>query len=178
MFQCIRSLNSDSIFLVFSFIILEAYGNKHFISCVVFSVSVRDLPFSQSPVWRTNPYRPSDNVFSVYSQLLFVHAGRLRYPQPEVRNCRRDGAQLSAEIWRRRWEIITHFPMKIQSPWQSIKSCTERARKNVGLHETPTLCNTVQALFLQGHSTCFGRKRPSSGVLKLVQRPLVHVLSL
>jgi len=24
----------------------------------------------------------------------------------------------------------------------------------------------VQVLFLQGHSTCFGRKRPSSGVFK------------
>ena len=24
----------------------------------------------------------------------------------------------------------------------------------------------MQVLFLQGHSTCFGRKRPSSGVLK------------
>ena len=33
-------------------------------------------------------------------------------------------------------------------------------------NETLTLCNTVQVLFLQGHSTCFGRKRPSSGVFK------------
>ena len=33
-------------------------------------------------------------------------------------------------------------------------------------NETPTWCNTVQVLFLQGHSTCFGRKRPSSGVFK------------
>ena len=45
-------------------------------------------------------------------------------------------------------------------------------------NETPTWRNTVQVLFLQSHSTCFGRKRPSSGVLKLVQRPLVHVLHL
>ena len=33
-------------------------------------------------------------------------------------------------------------------------------------NETPTWCNTVQVLFLQSHSTCFGRKRPSSGVFK------------
>ena len=33
-------------------------------------------------------------------------------------------------------------------------------------NQTPTWCNTVQVLFLQGHSTCFGRKRPSSGVFK------------
>jgi hypothetical protein len=33
-------------------------------------------------------------------------------------------------------------------------------------NETPTWCNTVQVLFLQGDSTCFGRKRPSSGVFK------------
>ena len=33
-------------------------------------------------------------------------------------------------------------------------------------NETPTWCNTVQVLFLQGHSTCFGRKHPSSGVFK------------
>ena len=33
-------------------------------------------------------------------------------------------------------------------------------------NETPTWCNTVQVLFLQGHSTCFGHKRPSSGVFK------------
>ena len=33
-------------------------------------------------------------------------------------------------------------------------------------NETPTWCNTVQVFFLQGHSTCFGRKRPSSGVFK------------
>ena len=33
-------------------------------------------------------------------------------------------------------------------------------------NETPTWCNTVQVLFLQGHSTCFGRKRPSSVVFK------------
>ena len=25
----------------------------------------------------------------------------------------------------------------------------------------------MQVLFLQGHSTCFGRKRPSSGVFKI-----------
>ena len=31
---------------------------------------------------------------------------------------------------------------------------------------TPTWCNTVQVLFLQGHSTCLGRKSPSSGVFK------------
>ena len=33
-------------------------------------------------------------------------------------------------------------------------------------NETPNWCNTVQVLFLQGHSTCFGRKRPSSGLFK------------
>ena len=33
-------------------------------------------------------------------------------------------------------------------------------------NETPTWYNTVHVLFLQGHSTCFGRKRPSSGVFK------------
>jgi hypothetical protein len=33
-------------------------------------------------------------------------------------------------------------------------------------NETPTWCNTVQVIFLQSHSTCFGRKRPSSGVFK------------
>ena len=33
-------------------------------------------------------------------------------------------------------------------------------------NETPTWCSTVQVLFLQSHSTCFGRKRPSSGVFK------------
>jgi len=36
----------------------------------------------------------------------------------------------------------------------------------LGPYETPTWCNTVQVLFLQYHSTCFGRKRPSSGVFK------------
>ena len=34
------------------------------------------------------------------------------------------------------------------------------------LNETLTWCNTVEVLFLQSHSTCFGRKRPSSGVFK------------
>ena len=34
--------------------------------------------------------------------------------------------------------------------------------------ETPTWCNTVQVLFLQSQSTCFGRKRPSSGVFKTI----------
>ena len=33
-------------------------------------------------------------------------------------------------------------------------------------NETQTWCNTVQVLFLQCHSTCFGRKRPSSGIFK------------
>ena len=33
-------------------------------------------------------------------------------------------------------------------------------------NETPNWCNTVQVLFLQSHSTCFGRKHPSSGVFK------------
>ena len=32
--------------------------------------------------------------------------------------------------------------------------------------ETPNWCNIVQVLFLQSHSTCFGRKRPSSRVFK------------
>ena len=46
-------------------------------------------------------------------------------------------------------------------------------------NETPTWCNTVQVLFLQSHSTCFGRQATHhQGYLKLVQRPLVHVLSL
>ena len=54
----------------------------------------------------------------------------------------------------------------------------QTGRKVNESNETPTWYNTVQVLFLQSHSTCFGRKRPSSRVLKLVQRPLVHVLSL
>ena len=33
-------------------------------------------------------------------------------------------------------------------------------------NETPIWCNTVQVLFLQSQSTCFGRKHPSSGVFK------------
>ena len=33
-------------------------------------------------------------------------------------------------------------------------------------NEAQTCCKTVQVLFLQGHSTCFGRMRPSSGVFK------------
>ena len=33
-------------------------------------------------------------------------------------------------------------------------------------NETPNWCNSVQVLFLQGHSTFFGRKRTSSGVFK------------
>ena len=37
---------------------------------------------------------------------------------------------------------------------------------NAKSNETPTWCNTVQVLILQGHSTCFGRKRPSSRVFK------------
>ena len=45
--------------------------------------------------------------------------------------------------------------------WQNISIIL-----SVKSNETPTWCNTVQVLFLQGHSTCFGRKRPSSGVFK------------
>ena len=44
------------------------------------------------------------------------------------------------------------------------KHCTWNV--TLSSNETPTWCNTVQVLFLQGHSTCFGRKRPSSGVFK------------
>ena len=33
-------------------------------------------------------------------------------------------------------------------------------------NETLNWCDTVQVLFLQSHSTCFGRKRPSTGVFK------------
>jgi len=33
-------------------------------------------------------------------------------------------------------------------------------------NETPTWCKIVQVLFLQSYSTCFGRKRPCSGVFK------------
>ena len=47
----------------------------------------------------------------------------------------------------------------------SQKTLREKSKKRRS-NETPTLCNTVQVLFLQGHSTCFGRKRPSSGVFK------------
>ena len=39
-------------------------------------------------------------------------------------------------------------------------------KMNMRSNETPTWCNTMQVLFLQSHSTCFGRKRPSSGVFK------------
>ena len=37
---------------------------------------------------------------------------------------------------------------------------------NYKTNETPTWCNTMQVLFLQCHSKCFGRKCPSSGVFK------------
>ena len=45
----------------------------------------------------------------------------------------------------------------MELPWRSIQHKS---------NETPTWCNTVQVLFLQSHSTCFGRKLPSSGVFK------------
>ena len=60
--------------------------------------------------------------------------------------------------------VVTFVPLGTRVAFQS--------------NETPTWCNTVQVLFLQCQSTCFGRKRPSSGIFKTIQRPLVHVLSL
>ena len=43
-------------------------------------------------------------------------------------------------------------------------------------NKTPTWCNTVQVLFLQSHSTCFGRQAPIiRSIKKLARRPLVQV---
>jgi len=42
--------------------------------------------------------------------------------------------------------------------------CASQYKSN----ETRTWCNTVQVLFLQSHSTCFGRKRPSSVLFKTI----------
>ena len=46
------------------------------------------------------------------------------------------------------------------------QSTTRNKQLQAKSNETPTWSNTVQVLFLQGHSTCFGRKRPSSGIFK------------
>ena len=44
-------------------------------------------------------------------------------------------------------------------------------------NKTPTWCNTVQVLFLQCHSTCFGRQAPIiRSIKKLARRPVVQVL--
>jgi len=44
---------------------------------------------------------------------------------------------------------------RLHTLWKDLEG-TSIARSN----ETPTWCNTVQALFLQSHSTCFGRQVP------------------
>ena len=49
------------------------------------------------------------------------------------------------------WNVLSLFRLKLQY-----------GKSN----ETPTWCNNVQVLFLQSHSTCFGRKLPSSRVFK------------
>ena len=54
----------------------------------------------------------------------------------------------------------------IQGTQNTRPTSKENSRDNFLPNETPTWCNTVQVLFLQIHSTCFGRKRPSSGVFK------------
>ena len=50
---------------------------------------------------------------------------------------------------------------------RKLQRCEDTPKDSINKsNETPTWCNTVQVLFLQSHSTCFGRKRPSSGVFK------------
>jgi len=49
--------------------------------------------------------------------------------------------------------VLFSFHMKV------VSYTTGSRRSNCTIHkskETPTWCNTVQVLFLQGHSTCFG----------------------
>jgi hypothetical protein len=76
----------------------------------------------------------SQRFFPVYSQLHFVHAGCLRYPQPLVAWSLRDRARLSTEIGRRGWGKMMYFPMKKESPGRLVRGCTERAPKHVGLN--------------------------------------------
>ena len=68
---------------------------------------------------------------------------------------------------RTRWAPRVFFVVIIffKTPWTTWKFIT--ALKNwqlwitiVSSNKTPTWCNTVQVLFLQSHSTCFGRQVP------------------
>jgi hypothetical protein len=64
-----------------------------------------------------------------------------------------------------------------------VQQSRERYRlKNIIIfksNKTPTWCNTVLVLFLQSHSTCFGRQGPIiRSIRKLARWPLVQVLQL
>ena len=55
-------------------------------------------------------------------------------------------------VWKRGFCFLHYLNILERMPYKS--------------NEKPTWCNTVQVLFLQSHYTCFGRKRPWSGVFK------------
>ena len=60
-------------------------------------------------------------------------------------------------FWFRKFGTVTPLYIKVHVHCNLL-----RYKSN----ETPASCNTVQVLFLQSYSTCFGRKRPPSGVFK------------
>ena len=85
--------------------------------------------------------------------------------QPHPRACLTDISSTRQQAgWciRTAWQLLGEPSGPFAHPFTSL----EPKSKCYKSKETPTWCNTVQVLFLQGHSICFGRKRPSSGVFK------------
>ena len=68
------------------------------------------------------------------------------------------GCSIIPDFWfKKKTSAFFSVVWHIRCPWTLSKHKS---------NETPAWWNTVQVLFLQSHSTCFGRKRPSSGVFK------------
>ena len=64
------------------------------------------------------------------------------------------------------WKLLLHMTFEVKKSLYFLILILCFRASQYKANETPTWCNTVQVLFLQGHSTCFERKCPSSGVFK------------
>jgi hypothetical protein len=76
-------------------------------------------------------------------------------------------------------KTISFLPFAKAKEFYFWKNGTHAMEFTVRSNKTPTWCSTVQVLFLQSHSTCFGHQAPIiRSVKKLARRPLVQVLYL
>ena len=133
---------------------------KHRISIIMYFLVYRWFVVSQH-LSNSTKNKHNANCSYIYSRDVNIHVFTITCTWWKSKFSNLDGNWYSYKVlykilwYQISWKFNKHFPHCYVHKTSPSKS-----------NETPTRCNTVQLLFLQHHSTCFRRKRPSPGVFK------------